>query len=121
MIKTNMYQFHRLNTLHRQFEKWQAVEPRLCKFKNREEFLAYVDKKYQTELQAMGKLKAEYQTLVKTKYSAKNVKKQIQENNNNSLVDNFITHYKKNKGNLPQMSDEDVNRLLTELDNNIFQ
>jgi len=37
------------------YEKWQEVEPRLRKFKNREEFLAYVDEQYQTELKAINK------------------------------------------------------------------
>ncbi|RUO86191.1 hypothetical protein, partial [Spiroplasma endosymbiont of Megaselia nigra] len=86
MIKTNMYKFHHLNTLRRQFEKWQAVEPRLRKFKNREEFLTDVDKKYQTELQAMAKQKAEYQASIKAKHSAKITNSNRE---NNSLVDDY--------------------------------
>ncbi|RUO85918.1 hypothetical protein, partial [Spiroplasma endosymbiont of Megaselia nigra] len=115
MIKTNMYQFHHLNTLHRQFEKWQAVEPRLRKFKNREEFLTDVDKKYQTELQAMAKQKAEYQASIKAKHSANKVKNDKQENC--SLVDDYNTLYEKNKGNPPKLSEEELNQLLVELDN----
>lgn len=116
MIKTNMYQFHRLNTLHRQFEKWQAVEPRLRKFKNREEFLADVDKKYQTELQQMAKLKAEYQGSIKAKYSA-NKNNQIETRENNSLVNDYNTLYEKNKGEPPKLSEEELGQLLAELDN----
>ncbi|UNF62777.1 hypothetical protein [Spiroplasma poulsonii] len=115
MIKTNMYKFHHLNTLHRQFEKWQAIEPRLRKFKNREEFLADVDKKYQTELEAMAKQKAEFQASIKAKHSANKTDKKIQENY--SLVDNYNTVYEKNKGDPPKMSEEELEQLLTELDN----
>ncbi|WP_424527489.1 hypothetical protein [Spiroplasma endosymbiont of Glossina fuscipes fuscipes] len=115
MIKTNMYKFHRLNTLNRQFEKWQTVEPRLRKFKNREEFLADVDKKYQTELQQMAKQKAEFQASIKAKYSANSHKTTARENN--SLVDKFNTHYEKNKGEPPELSDEELTQLLAELDN----
>ncbi|WP_353487284.1 hypothetical protein, partial [Spiroplasma phoeniceum] len=118
MIKTNMYKFHHLNTLRRQFEKWQAIEPRLRKFKNHEEFLASVDAKYQTELQAMAKQKAEFQASIKAKHSAN---KKAQEKKNFSLVDDYNTLYEKNKGNPPKLSEEDVNRLLKELDDNIFQ
>lgn len=114
MIKTNMYKFHHLNTLHRQFEKWQAVEPRLRKFKNREEFLANVDKKYQTELQAMAKQKAEFQASIKAKHSAS---EKSSNRENNSLVDDFNTHYEKNKGDPPKLSDEELEQLLVELDN----
>ncbi|WP_424527516.1 hypothetical protein [Spiroplasma endosymbiont of Glossina fuscipes fuscipes] len=102
MIKTNMYKFHHLNTLNRQFEKWQTVEPRLRKFKNREEFLTDVDKKYQTELQAMAKQKAEFQASIKAKHSAKSI---TTNRENNSLVDKFNTHYEKNKGEPPKMSE----------------
>lgn len=115
MIKTNMYKFHHLNTLKRQFEKWQAIEPRLRKFKNREEFLADVDKKYQTELEAMAKQKAEFQASIKAKYSANKVKNELQENC--SLVNNFNTHYQKNKGDPPELSEEELTQLLAELDN----
>ncbi|MBW3059427.1 hypothetical protein D6D54_08375 (plasmid) [Spiroplasma poulsonii] len=115
MIKTNMYQFHRLNTLHRQFEKWQAVEPRLRKFKNREEFLADVDKKYQTELQTMAKRKAEFQASIKTKHSASHANNHNRENN--SLVDDYNTMYQKNKGKPPKLSEEELTQLLAELDN----
>ncbi|MFW4370857.1 MAG: hypothetical protein EHV01_002835 [Spiroplasma sp. hy2] len=115
MIKTNMYQFHRLNTLHRQFEKWQAVEPRLRKFKNRKEFLADVDKKYQTELQTMAKRKAEFQASIKAKHSAAHANNQNRENN--SLVDDYNTLYEKNKGEPPKLSEEELNQLLAELDN----
>ncbi|MFJ1522540.1 hypothetical protein [Spiroplasma sp. ald] len=116
MIKTNIYKFHHLNTLHRQFEKWQAVEPRLRKFKNREEFLADVDKKFQTELQQMAKQKAEFQASIKDKHSAN--KKSLNSNReNNSLVDKFNTHYEKNKGDPPKLSEEELEQLLVELDN----
>ncbi|MFW4371374.1 MAG: hypothetical protein EHV01_005505 [Spiroplasma sp. hy2] len=114
MIKTNMYQFHRLNTLHRQFEKWQAVEPRLRKFKNREEFLADVDKKYQTELQTMAKRKAEFQASIKTKHSAAHANNHNRENN--SLVIDYNTVYEKNKGDPPELSEEELTQLLAELD-----
>ncbi|UNF62743.1 hypothetical protein [Spiroplasma poulsonii] len=115
MIKTNMYKFHHLNTLHRQFEKWQAVEPRLRKFKNREEFLTDIDKKYQTELQAMAKRKAEFQASIKAKHSANSHKTTARKNN--SLVDKFNTHYEKNKGDPPKLSEEELEQLLVELDN----
>ncbi|MBW3059322.1 hypothetical protein D6D54_07475 [Spiroplasma poulsonii] len=116
MIKTNMYKFHHLNTLHRQFEKWQAVDLRLRKFKNREEFLADVDKKYQTELQQIAKLKAEYQSFVKNNYSAnKKVKNELQDNF--SLADDCNTLYEKNKGKPSKLPDEELNQLLAELDN----
>ncbi|UNF62715.1 hypothetical protein [Spiroplasma poulsonii] len=114
MIKTNMYKFHHLNTLKRQFEKWQAVEPRLRKFKNREEFLADVDKKYQTELQAMAKRKAEFQASIKAKHSARI---DITNRENNSLVNDFNTLYEKNKGEPPKLSEEELEQLLAELDN----
>ncbi|MFU0252557.1 hypothetical protein, partial [Spiroplasma sp. Moj] len=115
MIKTNMYKFHHLNTLKRQFEKWQVVEPRLRKFKNREEFLADVDKKYQTELQQMARQKAEFQASIKAKHSANKVKKESQENC--SLVDDYNTLYEKNKSDPPELSDEELTQLLAELDN----
>ncbi|PQP79105.1 hypothetical protein C6B38_02375 [Spiroplasma sp. ChiS] len=115
MIKTNMYKFHHLNTLRRQFEKWQAIEPRLRKFKNREEFLADIDKKYQTELQAMAKQKAEYQASIKAKHSATHANNHNRENN--SLVDNYNTVYEKNKCDPPKMSEEELSELLVELDN----
>ncbi|WP_426605998.1 hypothetical protein [Spiroplasma endosymbiont of Glossina fuscipes fuscipes] len=116
MIKTNMYKFHHLNTLNRQFEKWQTVEPRLRKFKNREEFLTDVDKKYQTELQAMAKQKAEFQASIKAKHSA-NKNNQIETRENNSLVNKFNTQYEKNKGDPPKLSEEELTQLLAELDN----
>ncbi|RUO85799.1 hypothetical protein [Spiroplasma endosymbiont of Megaselia nigra] len=115
MIKTNMHKFHRLNTLRRQFEKWQEIEPRLRKFKNREEFLADVDKKYQTEVQAMAKQKAEFQASIKAKHSATHANNHNRENN--SSVDNYNTLYKKNKGDQPQMTEEELKQLLAELDN----
>ncbi|WP_353487050.1 hypothetical protein, partial [Spiroplasma phoeniceum] len=91
MIKTNMYKFHHLNTLRRQFEKWQAIEPRLRKFKNREEFLASVDAKYQTELQAMAKQKAEFQASIKAIYEYNFIKCFISIRwNNNSNWTTFI-------------------------------
>lgn len=117
MIKTNMYKFHRLNTLKRQFEKWQAVETRLRKFKNREEFLADVDKKYQTELVAMAKQKAEYQTYI-SKYSANKAKSSTRENN--SLVDNYNTEYNllyEEKRKKQEKEEVDLNQLLEDLKN----
>ncbi|WP_424527560.1 hypothetical protein [Spiroplasma endosymbiont of Glossina fuscipes fuscipes] len=119
MIKTNMYKFHRLNTLKRQFEKWQAVEPRLRKFKNREEFLADVDKKYQTELQAMAKQKAEFQASIKAKHSA-NKNNQIETRENNSLVDDYNTEYNKfyeQKRKKWEKEEVDLNQLLEDLKN----
>ncbi|MFU0252068.1 hypothetical protein [Spiroplasma sp. Moj] len=106
MIKTNMYQFHHLNTLKRQFEKWQAVESRLRKFKNREEFLADVDKKYQTELQAMSKRKTEFQASIKAKHSANKINTQTRENN--SLFDDYNTLYEKNKGDPPKLCENHI-------------
>ncbi|PQP78400.1 hypothetical protein C6B38_06255, partial [Spiroplasma sp. ChiS] len=34
-----------------------------------------------------------------------------------SLVDNYNTHYEKNKGEPPEMSEEELSELLVELDN----
>ncbi|RUO86427.1 hypothetical protein [Spiroplasma endosymbiont of Megaselia nigra] len=78
--------------------------------------MADVDKKYQTEVQAMAKQKAEFQASIKAKHSAnKKVKNELQEKN--SLVDNFNTHYEKNKDDPPKLSEKELEQLLGELDN----
>ncbi|MBH8623366.1 hypothetical protein TS70_05870, partial [Spiroplasma sp. hyd1] len=69
----------------------------------------------QTELEAMAKQKAEFQASIKAKHSANKTDKKIQENY--SLVDNYNTVYEKNKGDPPKMSEEELEQLLTELDN----
>ncbi|PTQ58150.1 hypothetical protein SMSRO_SFP00470 (plasmid) [Spiroplasma poulsonii] len=92
----------------RRYEKEQATNPFLSGLtyqQAREQICAESDK-----------LKAEYQTYVKTKYSAnKNIKNETRENN--SLVDDYNTHYEKNKGDPPKMSEEELEQLLVELDN----
>ncbi|RUO86074.1 hypothetical protein, partial [Spiroplasma endosymbiont of Megaselia nigra] len=67
------------------------------------------------------KLKAEYHSFVKNKYSAKNSENSLLQRKNNSLVDDYNTVYEKNKGDPPELSEEDVDRLLKELDDDIFQ
>ncbi|WP_109285147.1 hypothetical protein [Spiroplasma poulsonii] len=61
-------------------------------------------------------IKSRIPNLCKTKYSAnKNIKNETRENN--SLVDDYNTHYEKNKGDPPKMSEEELEQLLVELDN----
>lgn len=108
---TAIKELHYLTVAARRYEKEQATNPFLSGLtyqQAREQICAESDK-----------LKAEYQTFIQNKYSAN--RENLSTRENNSLVDNFNTHYEKNKGSPPQISDEDVNRLLAELDNYIFQ
>uniref|UniRef100_UPI0037DC4C00 hypothetical protein n=1 Tax=Spiroplasma citri TaxID=2133 RepID=UPI0037DC4C00 len=106
---TAIKELHYLTVAQRKYEKEQATNPFLSGLtyqQAREQICAESDK-----------LKAEYQTFVKNKYSA-NKKSLIKDKENYSLIDKFNTHYEKNKGE-PQtkLSDEELEQLLAELDN----
>ncbi|QED25655.1 hypothetical protein FRX96_10265 (plasmid) [Spiroplasma citri] len=105
---TAIKELHYLTVSARRYEKEQATNPFLSG-------LTYQQARDQICAES-DKLKAEYQTFVKNKYSAnKNVK--LQQRENNSLVDNYNTVYEKNKGEPPEMSEEELTQLLAELDN----
>ncbi|PQP79079.1 hypothetical protein C6B38_02485, partial [Spiroplasma sp. ChiS] len=105
---TAIKELHYLTVSARRYEKEEATNPFLSGLtyqQAREQICAESDK-----------LKAEYQTFVKTKYSA-NKKSLIKDKENYSLVDKFNTVYEKNKGDPPKMSEEEFTELLGELDN----
>ncbi|PQP78481.1 hypothetical protein C6B38_05730 [Spiroplasma sp. ChiS] len=105
---TAIKELHYLTVSARRYEKEQATNPFLSG-------LTYQQARDQICAES-DKLKAEYQSFVKTKYSAKN-SENLLTRENNSLVDKFNTHYEKNKGEPPEMSEEELTELLTELDN----
>ncbi|KAI92014.1 hypothetical protein [Spiroplasma melliferum] len=105
---TAIKELHYLTVSARRYEKEQATNPFLSGLtyqQAREQICAESDK-----------LKAEYQTYVQSKYSANNIKKSSNRENN-SLIDKFNTHYEKNKGDPPKLSEEELDQLLVELDN----
>ena len=103
---TAINELHYLTVAARRYEKEQETNPFLSGLtyqQAREQICAESDK-----------LKAEYQTFIKNKYSAKtHTSKKTRENN--SLVDNYITNYEKNKGDPPELSDEELEQLLKDL------
>lgn len=104
---TAIKELHYLTVAQRRYEKEQATNPFLSGLtyqQAREQICAESDK-----------LKAEYQNYIKNKYSANKVKSSNRENN--SLIDKFNTHYEKNKGDPPKLSEEELDQLLVELDN----
>ncbi|QED25649.1 hypothetical protein [Spiroplasma citri] len=105
---TAIKELHYLTVSARRYEKEQATNPFLSG-------LTYQQTREQICVES-DKLKAEYQSFVKTKYSANKLKNDLQENC--SLVDDYNTVYEKNKGD-PQtkLSDEELEQLLAELDN----
>ncbi|QIA75837.1 hypothetical protein [Spiroplasma citri] len=105
---TAIKELHYLTVSARRYEKEQATNPFLSG-------LTYQQARDQICAES-DKLKAEYQTFVKNKYSANKLKNDLQENC--SLVDDYNTVYEKNKGD-PQtkLSDEELEQLLAELDN----
>ncbi|ALA98593.1 hypothetical protein SKUN_001742 (plasmid) [Spiroplasma kunkelii CR2-3x] len=105
---TAIKELHYLTVSARRYEKEQATNPFLSG-------LTYQQARKQICAES-NKLKAEYQTFIKNKYSA-NKKLLIKYKENYSLIDNFNTHYKKNKGEPPEMSEEELKQLLVELDN----
>lgn len=105
---TAIKELHYLTVAQRRYEKEQATNPFLSGLtyqQAREQICAESDK-----------LKAEYQNYIKNKYSANNIKKSSNRENN-SLIDKFNTHYEKNKGDPPKLSEEELDQLLVELDN----
>ncbi|WP_127093351.1 hypothetical protein [Spiroplasma poulsonii] len=93
---------HYLTVAARRYEKEQATNPFLSGLtyqQAREQICAESDK-----------LKAEYHSFVKNKYSAKTTARE-----NNSLVDKSNTHYEKNKGDPPELSEEELEQLLIDL------
>lgn len=110
---TAIKELHYLTVSQRKYEKEQATNPFLSGLtyqQAREQICAESDK-----------LKAEYQTFVKNKYSAKNSENSSLQRENNSLLDDYNTLYEKNKDDPPKLSEKDVDRLLKELDDDIFQ
>lgn len=106
---TAIKELHYLTVAQRRYEKEQATNPFLSGLtyqQAREQICAESDK-----------LKAEYQSFVKTKYSAKNNENSSLQRENNSLVDDYNTVYEKNKGDPPELSEEELEQLLVELDN----
>ncbi|AXF97208.1 hypothetical protein [Spiroplasma phoeniceum] len=104
---TAIKELHYLTVAQRKYEKEQATNPFLSGLtyqQAREQICAESDK-----------LKAEYQTFVKNKYSANKLKNDLQENC--SLVDDYNTVYEKNKGDPPELFKEELTQLLAELDN----
>lgn len=104
---TAIKELHYLTVSARRYEKEQATNPFLSG-------LTYQQARKQICAES-DKLKAEYQALIKAKYSATHVNNQNRENN--SLVDDYNTLYKKNKGDPPKLSEEELKQLLAELDN----
>nr|CAI93846.1 hypothetical protein [Spiroplasma citri] len=101
---TAIKELHYLTVSARRYEKEQATNPFLSGLtyqQAREQICAESDK-----------LKAEYQSFVKTKYSATHANNHNRENN--SLINKFNTHYEKNKSD-PQakLSDEELEQLIT--------
>ncbi|AXF97280.1 hypothetical protein [Spiroplasma phoeniceum] len=105
---TAIKELHYLTVSARRYEKEQATNPFLSG-------LTYQQAREQI-CDESDKLKAEYQSFVKTKYSA-NKKSLIKNKENNSLVDDYNTLYEKNKGDPPKLSEEELTQLLGELDN----
>ncbi|MBH8623307.1 MULTISPECIES: hypothetical protein [Spiroplasma] len=108
---TAIKELHYLTVSARRYEKEQATNPFLSGLtyqQAREQICAESDK-----------LKAEYQTYVKTKYSAnKNIKNETRENN--SLVDDYNTEYNllyEEKRKKQKEEKVDLTQLLAELDN----
>nr|WP_011310439.1 hypothetical protein [Spiroplasma citri]CAI94239.1 hypothetical protein [Spiroplasma citri] len=104
---TAIKELHYLTVSARRYEKEQATNPFLSG-------LTYQQARDQICAES-DKLKAEYQTFVKNKYSATHANNHNRENN--SLVDDYNTVYEKNKGEPPEMSEEELTQLLVELDN----
>ncbi|PQP78010.1 hypothetical protein C6B38_08780 [Spiroplasma sp. ChiS] len=104
---TAIKELHYLTVAQRKYEKEQATNPFLSG-------LTYQQARKQICAES-DKLKAEYQSFIQKKYSAQQTEKKWKENN--SLVDNYNTHYEKNKGEPPEMSEEELSELLVELDN----
>ncbi|WP_101519379.1 hypothetical protein [Spiroplasma melliferum] len=93
---TAIKELHYLTVAQRRYEKEQATNPFLSGLtyqQAREQICAESDK-----------LKAEYQNYIKNKYSANKVKSSNRENN--SLVNDYNTVYKKNKGDPPELSEK---------------
>lgn len=104
---TAIKELHYLTVAQRRYEKEQATNPFLSGLtyqQAREQICAESDK-----------LKAEYQNYIKNKYSANSENLHTRENN--SLVNDYNTVYKKNKGDPPELSEEELTQLLAELDN----
>ncbi|PQP78013.1 hypothetical protein C6B38_08795, partial [Spiroplasma sp. ChiS] len=104
---TAIKELHYLTVAQRKYEKEQATNPFLSG-------LTYQQARKQICAES-DKLKAEYQSFIQKKYSVQQTEKKWKENN--SLVDNYNTHYEKNKGEPPEMSEEELSELLVELDN----
>lgn len=103
---TAIKELHYLTVAARRYEKEQATNSFLSGLtyqQAREQLLGETDK-----------LKAEYQTFIKSKYSANKLQLDKQRENN-SLVNDYNTHYEKNKGDQPKLSDEELTQLLTDL------
>lgn len=109
---TAIKELHYLTVAQRKYEKEQATNPFLSG-------LTYQQAREQI-CDESDKLKAEYQTFVKNKYSANNSKISFTRENN-SLVDDYNKEYEKSKHDRPQISEENVERLLAELDDDIFK
>ncbi|ALA98583.1 hypothetical protein SKUN_001731 (plasmid) [Spiroplasma kunkelii CR2-3x] len=102
---TAIKELHYLTVSARRYEKEQATNPFLSG-------LTYQQAREQICAES-NKLKAEYQTFIQNKYSAR-----IKTNReNNSLVNNYNKEYEKNKGYPPKLSEEELTQLLAELDN----
>ncbi|QIA67973.1 hypothetical protein [Spiroplasma citri] len=101
---TAIKELHYLTVSARRYEKEQATNPFLSG-------LTYQQARDQICAES-DKLKAEYQTFVKNKYSATHANNHNRENN--SLINKFNTHYEKNKSD-PQakLSDEELEQLIT--------
>ncbi|MFW4371435.1 MAG: hypothetical protein EHV01_005825 [Spiroplasma sp. hy2] len=104
---TAIKELHYLTVSQHKYEKEQATNPFLSGLtyqQAREQICAESDK-----------LKAEYHSFVTNKYSANKAKSSTRENN--SLVIDYNTLYEKNKGDPPELSEEELEQLLAELDN----